>query len=457
MATATRSKTEVYLLGSTIDVLSGSKLPSTGDVLRLYVHKLKSASTKHEAAATVIKEVQLFWERARIPMRRADHAIAQLEELVRKWEGLKKNKTRRTATQVANEETLTETFNDLFDVAHQDALQLIKIEDDKQFLLAQREKGRRGVMGGIDMSQTRKEETQVIKKQRQLRLKEKQQTDIAALDRNISLASSDSASTTDNESDSETEVADEGVSQQPSTSNQKRRKINILTPDVLSSLDRTKTSDRQAVQIIAPIIHATGQNVEEYNINRSSVRRYRQKHRIELSSALKSDFNTQKPLVLHWDGKLMADLTGDEKVDRLPIIVSGSGTEQLLCVPKLPSGTGKAIADALMETVSDWDIADKIKALSFDTTSANTGRLNGACTLFEQHLGRNLLHLACRHHILEIILEEAFSTTMGPSSGPEILLFKQFKAFWPNIVFADYNLVLKFMSLRKYSEMCWMI
>jgi len=154
---------------------------------------------------------------------------------------------------------------------------------------------------------------------------------------------------------------------------------------------------------------------------------------------LKSEFKGQmKPVVLHWDGKLMADVTGDEKVDRLPVVVSGSGTE-LLCIPKLGSGTGKAMADALMATVSDWDIADRIKAISFDRTSSNTGRINGACTLFEQHLGRNVLYLACRHHIHEIMLEEAFSITMGPSSGPDILLFIKFKAFWPYIVFSDYK------------------
>ena len=97
------------------------------------------------------------------------------------------------------------------------------------------------------------------------------------------------------------------------------------------------------------------------------------------------------------------------------------------------------MADALMATVSDWDIAYRIKAISFDTTSSNTGRINGACTLFEQHLGRNVLYLACRHHIHEIMLEEAFSITMGPSSGPDILLFIKFKAFWPYIVFSDYK------------------
>jgi len=125
-------------------------LPSNGDVLRLYLHKLKSARSKHEAALAVIKEVQLFWEKA--------HAVTQLEELVHKWEGLKKNKARRTPTQVANEQALAHTFNELFDVAHQDALQIVRIEEDRQFLLAQREKGRRGVMAGTDVSQTKKQE-----------------------------------------------------------------------------------------------------------------------------------------------------------------------------------------------------------------------------------------------------------------------------------------------------------
>jgi hypothetical protein len=442
MATTTRSRTEVYLLGTSIDALTGSKLPSIGDVLRLYVHKLKSTKTKHEAAVAVIMEVQLFWQKARIPMRRIDHAICQLEELVQKWEGLKKNKARRTATQVLNEETLSVTFNDLFDVAHQDALEMIRIEEDKQFLLAQREKGRRGVMAGVDVSLTKKEETKAMKRKRQIELKNRHEIEMANLQQSVVLESSCSSSGTDDENtDTESEVAGAtgGMISSKDTSKRQYGKTNILTPAVLSSLDRTKTSDRNAVQIIAPVIQAAGQDINEYTISRSSIRRSRQMNRTNMSSQLKMGFNPQKPMVLHWDGKLMNDLTGDEKIDRLPIIVSGSGIEQLLCVPKLPSGTGKAMAEAMIATLADWGITDSIKALSFDTTASNTGRINGACVLVEQQLGRNVLHLACRHHIHEIMLEEVFSITMGPSSGPDIQLFKRFKAFWPHVVFTDYK------------------
>ena len=74
----------------------------------------------------------------------------------------------------------------------------------------------------------------------------------------------------------------------------------------------SKISDRQAVQIIAPIIPATGKVIEDYIINRSSIRRYRQLLGAKQAAELKANFHPQKPMVLHWDGKLMGDLTGDQ-------------------------------------------------------------------------------------------------------------------------------------------------
>jgi hypothetical protein len=69
--------------------------------------------------------------------------------------------------------------------------------------------------------------------------------------------------------------------------------------------------------------------------------------------------------------------------------------------------------------------------LCFDTTASNTGRHAGACTLIEQGLDKNLLYLACRHHIMELVVGAAFEkTTIGTSSGPEIKIFKRFKDHW---------------------------
>ena len=40
------------------------------------------------------------------------------------------------------------------------------------------------------------------------------------------------------------------------------------------------------------------------------------------------------------------------------------------------------------------------------------------------------LNLACRYHILEIALEVIFGIVMGPSSGPDIGIFKSFQERW---------------------------
>ena len=70
-------------------------------------------------------------------------------------------------------------------------------------------------------------------------------------------------------------------------------------------------------------------------------------------------FKADVPLVVHWDGKLIRDLTG-KQVDRLPILVCGLGISQLLAVAKLQAGTGQAQANAVIDAVEDWGIANQI-------------------------------------------------------------------------------------------------
>lgn len=157
------------------------------------------------------------------------------------------------------------------------------------------------------------------------------------------------------------------------------------------------------------------------------------KQRQRIPESLKKEFKPDIPLTIHWDGKLIEDILGHETVDRLPILVSGLGVDQLLGVPKLCRGTGEAYASAVHDTILSWNLSDKIKCLCFDTTAVNTGLKAGACILLEQKMEKDFLWLACRHHILEIMLEAVVNEALGPSSGPEILIFKRFRTAWSNI------------------------
>ncbi|KAG0715030.1 hypothetical protein GWK47_012872 [Chionoecetes opilio] len=69
--------------------------------------------------------------------------------------------------------------------------------------------------------------------------------------------------------------------------------------------------------------------------------------------------------------------------------------------------------------------------MAFDTTAANTGMVQGACIRIESALEKPLVWLACRHHILEVVLKDVFEACMGPSSGPNIALFKRLQNRWP--------------------------
>ena len=56
--------------------------------------------------------------------------------------------------------------------------------------------------------------------------------------------------------------------------------------------------------------------------------------------------------------------------------------------------------------------------------------------LLEQKLEKDLLHLACRHHMMELILTAVFNESMGASSGPDVPIFKRFQQQWE---FIDVN------------------
>lgn len=108
---------------------------------------------------------------------------------------------------------------------------------------------------------------------------------------------------------------------------------------------------------------------------------------------------------VHWDTKYFNDITGNEKVDRLPVVISQNVGSQLLGVPRIINGSGIAMATAVYELLVEWNALEDLTTMCFDTTSTNTGHLNGACVLLEQMLGRSLLALACRHHILRLCLQ----------------------------------------------------
>lgn len=227
------------------------------------------------------------------------------------------------------------------------------------------------------------------------------------------------------DSDVEEEEGDEWMEEERSVVRTTQR--NIYTPELLSTLDRCKVSSRNGALILGATAQALGHDPKTIKFSRESLRAQRMKHRAKISEDIKLYFKPDVPLTIHWDGKMLPALTSKKLVDRMAIIVSGDGVMKLLAVPVIGRGTGKAQADSIYETLEEWNLTDRVKFMSFDTTASNTGIRSGACTLLEERIGRSLVGLACRHHIHELIIAKVYDCLFEPSTGPNIKMFQKFR------------------------------
>ena len=90
--------------------------------------------------------------------------------------------------------------------------------------------------------------------------------------------------------------------------------------------------------------------------------------RKKYATDLKDAFKAYVPLTIHWDGKMMCDISGKDVVDRLPVIVSGLGVDQLLCVPKLACSTRENMAASVYKTIQEWGETESVKCMCIDMT-----------------------------------------------------------------------------------------
>ena len=70
---------------------------------------------------------------------------------------MKRAAFRRLDKHQRNENSFTSKLDNLFNTTHANALQMNKMEEDKKFVKAQREKGRRGSLGSVDIKLSRLE------------------------------------------------------------------------------------------------------------------------------------------------------------------------------------------------------------------------------------------------------------------------------------------------------------
>lgn len=125
-----------------------------------------------QSTSLVIDECLIFWQKARIPTRYRCDCVKQLQNLYKEIRCLDKSKHKNSENCRKKEDIFNESLDDLFDISHADALNLIRINEDREFLLLQRQKGRPGCMLGIDLKLTGVEARKGDRLQKEIELRE---------------------------------------------------------------------------------------------------------------------------------------------------------------------------------------------------------------------------------------------------------------------------------------------
>lgn len=439
----------VYLVGSVSHQILGCKLPSNKQVLSVLFYNLREVKLSlAESANLVIRECLIFWEKARIPTRSLLHCQEKLIKLHSHWRNLQRNSRRSSETQRERENEFISDLNNLFDIAHANALDLMKIEEDKIFLQLQREPGRKGCLAGIDKRAMKREERSL---ERAMKFDERRAKEQARCQGDIQFnleSSSEELDTSDVPSSSlslpcpaqATEPA-EGNSNEPDIVMRGRKCI--FTTKLMAALDRCQISQRNAVFILEAAIEAAGLDIADVALNRTSLQRYRERFRKNNCLKIKQIFQEKVPkfVTVHWDSKLLPALNvRDPKQERLPVIVSYDGNkDKLLGVPTLENSSGREQASAVWTALGDWGLQEKVQILCSDTTASNTGRFSGAVTYLEQYAERELIYFPCRHHMYELVLRSVFEQEFSKAScSPDIAYFKKIRDQWNTLDHENY-------------------
>lgn len=307
----TRGRSKVYLLGAYEAEILGANLPSNRQALGhfLHLHKVEKRTVR-DSSRQAIEAISAFWTKVGIPVRASKHIIEKLEAVFLEWKGLQKHKTRTTLGHKTKENEFIDRLDDLFDIAHADAFTIMTNPADRAFLVSQRQKGRPGSIGAVDQMETCRKQRTHERKEAELMRKKRSHEELEMSNRKAALSTESSSHTEDTDVDEDykenktPKEYDEAAASAP-----KRANINVMSPGLTAALDRTKMSSRNATFVLSEVASSLGHDINTVNINRNSIQRAKISHRTSRWADLRSEFSASVPLTVHWDGKLMEDLT----------------------------------------------------------------------------------------------------------------------------------------------------
>lgn len=83
-------------------------------------------------------------------------------------------------------------------------------------------------------------------------------------------------------------------------------------------------------------------------------------------------------------------MVGKDIIDRLSTVILIGDTEKILVISVLKNSTADEQAEVTYKILIEWNIEKSVRALLFDTTVVNSGRLGGIYVLLKRVLKKKI-------------------------------------------------------------------
>ena len=173
---------------------------------------------------------------------------------------------------------------------------------------------------------------------------------------------------------------------------------NIMqSPKLVSLATRMKLTPSQHAAFTKAFVQEVGGDTSKVCTSVALADKSRRRIEKQIAEHYKEKWRVPQFASLHWDGKLAPpSLTNKyESDERLTVAVGNTTDVKILGVPAYKSGTdrksGDIISNLTFDLLNNWNCADSICNMVFDTTTSNTGHVSAACIQIQQRLGRPLL------------------------------------------------------------------
>lgn len=177
------------------------------------------------------------------------------------------------------------------------------------------------------------------------------------------------------------------------------------------------------------MMHANHFNIDLSSVicSRATIDRYRKRYQQLETDRIFQQFDRNSRYTLHFDGKTFRKRGTNDK--RIGVVVTNAILCKTIDVTPVQGQDAPHIADAIWAVVEKWGLQECIPCICFDTEKTNSGHKNGVVKLMVDKFGHDLLQLACRRHIYELMLKAVSEATIEkniPSTSPTIPRFEKF-------------------------------